>query len=119
MKINLFYLLLFFLTLNIRSYYLMYKDKRRAIKQRYRIPESSLLLSALLLGFVGVGLGMLTLRHKIRKISFTLGVPVITIINIALLVLLYDKLEQDYNYTFFYDDKLLGEVTDFLVKLFR
>ena len=45
-------------------------DKRRAVKQQRRIPESQLITPALFGGFPGVLLGMMLFRHKTKKRSF-------------------------------------------------
>lgn len=89
---NLFYPLAFLLLVNARAYYLMVKDKRIAIRNadgdgvRMRIPEKRLLLNAALLGFGGIGLGMLPpVNHKKRKPRFRYGVPAIAVLEMGLL----------------------------------
>jgi len=94
MKINLLYLLIVFIVLNIRTYVLMAKDKKIAIRNNSmtgngRISERTLLLNSLFFGFVGIGLGMITLRHKIRKFYFLFGVPVTAILNLLLFAFMY------------------------------
>ena len=49
-------------------------DKKRAKKEQWRVPERTLLLLALA--------GMYTFRHKTRKIKFSVGIPVIFILQI-------------------------------------
>lgn len=56
-------------------------DKIRAKNHRRRIPEATLLLSALLGGAVGGLLGMQVFHHKTRKIKFILGLPLCLILN--------------------------------------
>ncbi len=67
----------YLLIINAVSFLLMLADKRRAKKHRWRIPESTLLLSAALGGSAGCLLGMYAIRHKTRKPKFYLGVPAI------------------------------------------
>lgn len=86
----------------------MSKDKKVAQRNagttgEGRISEAKLFLNSLLLGFVGIGLGMLTLRHKTRKTYFVIGVPLTAIYNIALFFLLKEKLEEDFGWQFFMD----------------
>ncbi|QBG46558.1 DUF1294 domain-containing protein [Verrucomicrobia bacterium S94] len=50
----------------------MAADKRKAEKQRRRIPEIQLIAPTLLGGFPGILLGMTLFRHKTRKRSFQL-----------------------------------------------
>ncbi|MBQ1509071.1 MAG: DUF1294 domain-containing protein [Erysipelotrichaceae bacterium] len=62
------------------SFLLMGIDKYKARKEKWRISEKTLLLSALLGGSPGTLLGMLLFHHKIRKPRFFLGVPAILIL---------------------------------------
>lgn len=108
MNINLLYLIVIFVIINIRSFYLMWKDKRIAIanadmvgKDEMRIPEAVLLLNAMLFGFVGIAFGMSPLlRHKSRKSYFLWGVPVIAILNVLLLYFAYQDLQHFINFYF-------------------
>lgn len=70
----------------------MLVDKHKARKKRWRIPERTLIGSALLGGSVGALLGMYTFRHKTRHLKFTLGVPAILFAQIALAVWLAMKI---------------------------
>ena len=65
-------------------------DKRKAIKAARRIPESTLLLIALLGGGLGGIVGMLTWHHKTRKIYFWLVNILAICLHIALICLIYN-----------------------------
>ena len=78
------YFLLYLLLINAAAFVLMLVDKVKAKKNRWRISERTLTLSAALGGSVGALLGMYTFRHKTRHIKFTLGVPAILIAQLAL-----------------------------------
>ncbi len=52
------------------SFLLFSFDKLQAVGRRTRVPESSLIISILLGGFMGSFLSMVLFRHKIRKIGF-------------------------------------------------
>lgn len=78
------YFLLYLLLINAAAFVLMLVDKVKAKKNRWRISEQTLMLSAALGGSVGALLGMYTFRHKTRHIKFTLGVPAILIAQLAL-----------------------------------
>ena len=86
------YFLLYLLLINAAAFLLMLVDKRKAKKNRWRIPERTLFGSALLGGSVGALLGMYTFRHKTRHPSFTLGMPAILIAQIALTVWIFLKI---------------------------
>ena len=63
----------------------MLLDKRRAIKNRWRIPEATLMGVAAVGGSLGVLLGMRLFRHKTRHPKFYLGVPALLVLHLALL----------------------------------
>ena len=86
------YFLLYLLLINAAAFVLMLVDKVKAKKNRWRISERTLMLSAALGGSVGALLGMYTFRHKTRHIKFTLGVPSILIIQLALALWLFLKI---------------------------
>lgn len=67
---------------------IMRKDKRKAIRNQYRIPEYVLLLIALLGGSIGSYAGMKLFRHKTRKPLFSLGLPLIISLQIILAVII-------------------------------
>ena len=86
------YFLLYLLLINAAAFVLMLVDKVKAKKNRWRIPERTLMLSAALGGSVGALLGMYTFRHKTKHIKFTLGVPAILIAQLALTIWLFLKI---------------------------
>ena len=77
-------LYLYLLIINAVGFVLMIADKRKARKGRWRIPEATLMGVAALGGSVGSLLGMYTVRHKTKHIKFTLGIPVILILQLVL-----------------------------------
>lgn len=60
-------------------------DKYKAIHHRWRIPEQTLILAALVGGAPGALLGMQIFHHKTRKWKFRIVVPLATIAWMALL----------------------------------
>lgn len=77
-------ILLYLLLINAIAFLLMLVDKQKARKNLWRIPEATLLGTALLGGSIGALAGMYTFRHKTRHIKFTLGIPAILILQIVL-----------------------------------
>ena len=57
-------------------------DKFCAVHNRWRIPERTLMLAALIFGAVGAFMGMEVFRHKTKHRLFTVGVPICLVINI-------------------------------------
>lgn len=83
MKIGAKIFILYLILINVAAFLLMGIDKRRAVRHRWRIPERTLFLSALLLGSIGANLGMQVFRHKTKHKSFVFGMPLILIIQMA------------------------------------
>ena len=79
---------IYLVCINIVTFALYGIDKRRAMKQRWRIPERTLLLLPLIGGSVGGLLGMAAFRHKTRHWYFRIGLPVMFFAQAALAVYL-------------------------------
>ena len=82
------YFLLYLLLINAAAF----ADKRKARKNRWRIPERTLILSAAFGGSIGALLGMYTFRHKTKHLKFTLGIPAILIAQISLAIWIFQKI---------------------------
>lgn len=76
------YLLIYLLIINALGFLLMLIDKWKAKHHRWRIPEATLIGVAALGGSVGSLVGMYTVRHKTKHIKFTVGIPVILVVQI-------------------------------------
>ena len=75
--------------MSIASFAAMARDKRLARQGERRIPETTLLSLAILGGSPGALLGMLLFRHKTRHPAFSVGLPVILLVHIAIIWMLY------------------------------
>ncbi|MEK4230282.1 DUF1294 domain-containing protein [Solibacillus sp. FSL H8-0538] len=64
----------------------MYIDKKRAIKREWRIAEKTLFILAIFGGAAGGVLGMYLFRHKTQHNTFAFGFPLITAVQIYLIV---------------------------------
>lgn len=82
---------IYLLIINAIAFCLMLIDKYKARKKLWRIPEATLISTALLGGSIGALIGMYTVRHKTRHIKFTVGIPLILLAQIALAQLLLLK----------------------------
>lgn len=71
--------------INILGLIICFIDKRKAIKNKYRIPENMLMMISLIGGCFGFFLGMILFRHKIRKSKFYISIPLIIIMWIIIL----------------------------------
>lgn len=65
---------IFYLILNLTAFILFAADKKKAVKNRWRIKESTLLAIILLGGAVGGAMGMKMFRHKTQKWYFKAAV---------------------------------------------
>lgn len=78
------YFFLYLLLINAAAFLLMLADKQKARKNRWRIPENTLMLTAALGGSIGALAGMYCFRHKTRHLKFTLGIPAILIAQLLI-----------------------------------
>lgn len=81
---------IYILGMSIISFILMGIDKKRAIKHKWRIKESTLLFFALIGGAIGTLISMKVFHHKTKNIKFKIGVPIICMINILLAIILLE-----------------------------
>ena len=80
--------ILYLLIINALGFLLMLADKHKARKKLWRIPEATLMAVALIGGSVGSLVGMYTARHKTKHLKFSLGIPVILVLQIIGLMLI-------------------------------
>ena len=83
------FLYAYLLLINAAGLLLMLWDKGKAIKNRWRIPERTLMAAALLGGSIGCLAGMYLFRHKTRHLKFTVGIPVILALQTVAALLIY------------------------------
>jgi uncharacterized membrane protein YsdA (DUF1294 family) len=79
------YIFLYLILINLYGLILMYLDKYRSKRGKWRIPESKLFKTAFLFGSLGILAGMQLFRHKTKHIKFIFGIPMILILHIILL----------------------------------
>ena len=85
------YIVTYIVIVNIATFCLYGIDKSAAIKQKQRIPNRVLLLTAAFGGSLGALAGMYTFRHKTKKWYYTVTVPAMLIIQIAAAVWLLKR----------------------------
>ena len=74
----------YLLVINILTFVCYGLDKLKAKSNARRISERALLLLALVGGSVGAWLGMLVWRHKTKHAMFSIGVPVMLLLQAVL-----------------------------------
>lgn len=79
------------LALNLISFFLMGHDKQCARKNRRRVPEKTLFLSAILFGALGGTLGMYVFRHKTKHWYFKVFFPLLLFLQAGILGYLWGR----------------------------
>ena len=85
------YLAYYLLAINVVTFIVYGIDKYKAKKAKWRIPEATLLLLAVLGGSIGAWMGMKVWHHKTMHKKFKYGIPAILLIQIALMAYLHMK----------------------------
>ena len=81
--------IIYLAAVNIITFIMFGADKARAVKGKWRISETALILATLLGGSIGALAGMRIFHHKTRHRKFTIGIPVILVLQIVFMVLYY------------------------------
>ena len=86
------FIIIYIISINLITFLLMYIDKKKAKKGKWRIKESTLFTLVLLGGGIGGICGMYVFRHKNKKARFVFGFPAILITEIIfILVYIFTK----------------------------
>ena len=72
-------IIIYLIIINIIGFLVMYIDKQKAKKGKWRIPEKTIFIITVLGGGIGTISGMYAFRHKTQKLHFTIVLPTITI----------------------------------------
>ena len=86
MSIGIKEILLYILVINILGFFAMGIDKYKAKIGSWRIPENTLFGFCFLGGGIGTIAGIYTFRHKTKKKKFTIGMPLILILEILIFI---------------------------------
>ena len=93
-----FYILYYLIAINIITFLIYGIDKLKAKKGKWRIPESTLLLLAIIGGSIGAWFGIKVWHHKTLHKKFKYGIPLIVIIQIAIAIYIFRENIQAYIY---------------------
>lgn len=80
------YFLIYLLIINLIGFFSMFLDKQKAKRNKWRIPEKTLFLIALIGGSLGTTLGMYTFRHKTKHWYFKFCMPLILVVQLVLAI---------------------------------
>ena len=87
------YSIVYLIIINVIAFFAYGIDKIKAKKDRWRTPESVLLLLAFMGGAAGALAGMLLFRHKTQHKKFTILVPMMLVVW-CVVILLWMKYEM-------------------------
>lgn len=76
-------IIIYILAINIIGFLAMFIDKKKAERGAWRISEKTLILITMFGGWIGTFSGMKLFRHKTKKPKFSVGIPVIMILEIV------------------------------------
>ena len=77
--------LIYLAVINVVTFFVYGIDKWKAKKSKWRVPEATLLMMAILGGSIGAWLGMKVWHHKTLHKKFRYGVPAIIIVQLTLI----------------------------------
>lgn len=80
------YIPIYFAAINLVTFFVYGIDKYRAKRGAWRIPEKTLFLLPILGGSIGAIAGMKFFHHKTKHWYFRYGLPLILILQLALVV---------------------------------
>ena len=82
-------ILIYLAAINLFGLIIMGVDKSRAKRRKWRIPEATLFLVAIIGGSIGSIAGMYLFRHKTKHWYFVVGMPVILVLQIIAALIMY------------------------------
>ena len=77
--------IVYLIAVNFLAFAMYYSDKKKSLRNEYRIAEKYLILIVLMGGTLGAFIAMFKIRHKIKKVSFMVPVVIASIVNLTLL----------------------------------
>lgn len=84
MRILAIALAVYLVVINIVTFIVYGVDKSKSKKNKWRISEKTLILFAVVGGSIGAILGMNIFNHKTKHLKFTVGVPVIFLLQLVI-----------------------------------
>lgn len=78
----------YYVCINLLTFIIYGVDKLKAVKHKWRIPESSLIGVSFLGGGMGALLGMEVFRHKTKHLKFQMLIPIALMLHVIVLLCL-------------------------------
>ena len=83
------FLIIYIVLINAAGFLLMGIDKKRAIRQQWRIPEKTFFIVSGILGSAGTLAGMYVFHHKTKHWYFVVFIPAILAVQLIAALLLF------------------------------
>ena len=77
---------IYLIGINVLTFLIYGVDKWKARRDKWRIPEETLIWLAIVGGSIGALLEMHLFRHKTKHKKFLIGIPVILLIQVVLIL---------------------------------
>lgn len=84
-------ILIYLIAINVVTFFAYGIDKWKAKRSKWRISEATLSGMAVIGGSIGAWLGMRVWHHKTMHKKFQFGIPLILIIQLAIVIWLYGR----------------------------
>ena len=84
-------ILIYLIAINVVTFFMYGIDKWKAKRSKWRISEATLLGMAVIGGSIGAWLGMRVWHHKTMHKKFQFGIPLIIVVQIALVIWIISK----------------------------
>ena len=84
-------ILIYLIAINVVTFFAYGIDKWKAKRTKWRISEATLLGMAVIGGSIGAWLGMRVWHHKTMHKKFQLGIPLVIVVQIALVIWIISK----------------------------
>ncbi|MEG0833334.1 MAG: DUF1294 domain-containing protein [Oscillospiraceae bacterium] len=81
--------IIYLVLINLCAFAAMAFDKHKAKRDGRRVAEKTLFILAAMGGSAGVLAAMYILRHKTRRLKFTLGIPALLLAQLAAVFLIF------------------------------
>jgi len=85
-------IIIYFIIINLVGYVIMAVDKRKSVRNKWRVKEKTLFAISLAGGALGMMLGMRNFHHKTKKTMFKIGIPILAILNMGVYIYLIYRL---------------------------
>lgn len=86
------YIISFYIAINVYGLFIMFIDKRKAIKGKWRVSEKHLWTIAILGGAIGLTWGMEKFRHKTKHTHFKILLPTLAVVTLVIYIFFLSRL---------------------------